>query len=68
MTNFRPCIDLHEGRVKQIVGGTLSEDDSGLRTNFESEKPPSWYAELYRREGLNATMTAAVEEPSLRHA
>jgi hypothetical protein len=32
---FRPCIDLHDGQVKQIVGGTLSESDPGaLRTNF----------------------------------
>jgi len=47
---FRPCIDLHEGRVKQIVGGTLG--DSGLRTNFVSEKPAAWFAELYRRDAL----------------
>src|SRR5688572_25273216 len=47
---FRPCIDLHEGRVKQIVGGSL--DTAELRTNFVSEKPASWFAELYRRDGL----------------
>jgi phosphoribosylformimino-5-aminoimidazole carboxamide ribotide isomerase len=47
---FRPCIDLHEGKVKQIVGGTLGEP--GLRTNFVSEKPASWFAELYKRDGL----------------
>jgi phosphoribosylformimino-5-aminoimidazole carboxamide ribotide isomerase len=47
---FRPCIDLHDGKVKQIVGGTLG--DSGLRTNFVSEKPASWFAELYRRDNL----------------
>ena len=47
---FRPCIDLHEGKVKQIVGGTLG--DSGLRTNFVSEKPAAWFAELYKRDGL----------------
>lgn len=47
---FRPCIDLHEGKVKQIVGGTLG--DGGLRTNFVSEKPAAWFAELYRRDGL----------------
>jgi len=47
---FRPCIDLHEGKVKQIVGGTLG--DAGLRTNFISEKSAAWYAELYRRDGL----------------
>jgi phosphoribosylformimino-5-aminoimidazole carboxamide ribotide isomerase len=47
---FRPCIDLHESRVKQIVGGTLG--DSGLRTNFVSEKPAAWFAELYQRDQL----------------
>lgn len=47
---FRPCIDLHEGRVKQIVGGSL--DTQQLRTNFVSEKPSSWFAELYRRDQL----------------
>lgn len=31
---FRPCIDLHNGQVKQIVGGSLSDDQSSLRTNF----------------------------------
>jgi len=49
---FRPCIDLHEGRVKQIVGGSLSDSGSGLRTNFVSEKSAAWFAELYRRDGL----------------
>ena len=49
---FRPCIDLHEGKVKQIVGGTLGDDPSRLRTNFVSEHPASWFAELYKRYGL----------------
>jgi phosphoribosylformimino-5-aminoimidazole carboxamide ribotide isomerase len=48
---FRPCIDLHEGKVKQIVGGSLG--DFGLRTNFVSEKPAAWFAELYKRDGLS---------------
>jgi phosphoribosylformimino-5-aminoimidazole carboxamide ribotide isomerase len=48
---FRPCIDLHEGKVKQIVGGTL--DDVGLRTNFVSEKSAAWFAGLYKRDGLS---------------
>jgi phosphoribosylformimino-5-aminoimidazole carboxamide ribotide isomerase len=47
---FRPCIDLHEGKVKQIVGGTLS--DAGARTNFVSEQSAAWFAELYRRDDL----------------
>jgi phosphoribosylformimino-5-aminoimidazole carboxamide ribotide isomerase len=49
---FRPCIDLHEGHVKQIVGGSLTDGGEGLRTNFVSERPASWYADLYRRDGL----------------
>jgi phosphoribosylformimino-5-aminoimidazole carboxamide ribotide isomerase len=49
---FRPCIDLHEGKVKQIVGGTLSDAPGQLRTNFISDRPASWFAELYQRDGL----------------
>src|SRR6185436_11387757 len=49
---FRPCIDLHEGKVKQIVGGTLSDDASKVRTNFVSERSSAWFADLYRRDGL----------------
>src|SRR5262245_15490890 len=49
---FRPCIDLHEGKVKQIVGGTLSDDPATVRTNFVSDRSASWYAELYKHDGL----------------
>jgi phosphoribosylformimino-5-aminoimidazole carboxamide ribotide isomerase len=48
---FRPCIDLHEGKVKQIVGGTLGAPEI-LRTNFVSEKSAAWFAELYKHDGL----------------
>jgi len=48
---FRPCIDLHEGKVKQIVGGTLGE--SGLKTNFVSDRSAAWYADFYRRDNLS---------------
>src|SRR4051812_26230252 len=48
---FRPCIDLHEGRVKQIVGGTLGESQA-LRTNFVSDRPASWLAGLYPQNNL----------------
>ncbi|WP_417910847.1 phosphoribosylformimino-5-aminoimidazole carboxamide ribotide isomerase [Candidatus Electronema sp. PJ] len=49
---FRPCIDLHEGRVKQIVGSTLSDNSTHLRTNFSSDLPPSWFARLYQQDKL----------------
>jgi phosphoribosylformimino-5-aminoimidazole carboxamide ribotide isomerase len=49
---FRPCIDLHDGKVKQIVGGTLDAAPGSLRTNFVSGYSAAWYAMLYRRDGL----------------
>lgn len=49
---FRPCIDLHEGKVKQIVGGTLADSGAAPRTNFVSDHSSAWFAELYRKDGL----------------
>ena len=49
---FRPCIDLHEAKVKQIVGGSLSDGGEWLLTNFVSDKSAAWFAELYRCDGL----------------
>src|SRR5258708_33469898 len=67
---FRPCIDLHEGKVKQIVGGTLGAPDN-LQTNFISEKPAAWFAELYKRDGLfggHVIMLGAGNENEARSA
>jgi phosphoribosylformimino-5-aminoimidazole carboxamide ribotide isomerase len=52
MTRFRPCIDLHDGKVKQIVGGSLRDDGAGLRENFVSEESPASFAARYRADGL----------------
>jgi phosphoribosylformimino-5-aminoimidazole carboxamide ribotide isomerase len=53
MSRFRACIDLHAGRVKQIVGGTLTDGDaSALRTNFVSDRPAAHFAALYRAHGV----------------
>ncbi|KAG5227262.1 1-(5-phosphoribosyl)-5-[(5-phosphoribosylamino)methylideneamino] [Salix suchowensis] len=53
---FRPCIDIHKGKVKQIVGSTLrdskEEDDSALVINFESDKSAAEFANLYKEDGL----------------
>jgi phosphoribosylformimino-5-aminoimidazole carboxamide ribotide isomerase len=43
---------LRDGKVVQIVGGTLSDNPATTRTNFVSEKPAAWFAELYKRDGL----------------
>jgi phosphoribosylformimino-5-aminoimidazole carboxamide ribotide isomerase len=48
---FRPCIDLHQGRVKQIVGATL-RDHAEPQTNFSSEEAASHFAACYRRDNL----------------
>ena len=52
MTRFRPCIDLHSGQVKQIVGGTLSEKISDLQTNYVSQLPARHFAKLYKDNNL----------------
>ena len=52
MTRFRPCIDLHKGQVKQIVGGTLTTAELDLKTNFVSTHAASHYAALYRDANL----------------
>lgn len=51
-TRFRPCIDLHEGRVKQIVGGSLGTGGESPQTNFVADESPAWFAGLYRRDQL----------------
>jgi phosphoribosylformimino-5-aminoimidazole carboxamide ribotide isomerase len=52
MTLFKPCIDLHDGHVKQIVGGSLTDAGEQLRTNFVADKPAAYYAELYKNDNL----------------
>lgn len=49
---FRPCIDIHNGKVKQIVGGTLRDAGDRASENFVSEQDASFYAEMYRSAGL----------------
>lgn len=49
---FRPCIDIHNGQVKQIVGSTLNSQAQTLQTNFVAQKPAVYFAELYKKDGL----------------
>jgi phosphoribosylformimino-5-aminoimidazole carboxamide ribotide isomerase len=55
MTRFRPCIDLHSGQVKQIVGGTLTTASADLKTNYVSKLPASHFAKLYKNHDLTGT-------------
>lgn len=49
---FRPCIDIHNGRVKQIVGGSLQDAGSKAQENFVSKQNAAFFAELYRDNGI----------------
>lgn len=49
---FRPCIDIHNGKVKQIVGGSLKDEGNQAITNFASDYNADVYAETYKKDGL----------------
>ena len=49
---FRPCIDIHNGKVKQIVGGSLKDEGNQAITNFASDYNADFYAEKYKADGL----------------
>ena len=49
---FRPCIDIHNGKVKQIVGGSLKDQGNQANENFVSEQDASYYAQLYEEKGI----------------
>ena len=49
---FRPCIDIHNGKIKQIVGGTLKDQGSQARENFVSCQDGAFYADFYKKDGI----------------
>lgn len=73
MTRFRPCIDLHAGQVKQIVGGTLTDNPNSetLKTNYVSKHSAGYYAQMYRDakvEGSHVIMLGPGNEEAAREA
>ena len=50
---FRPCIDIHNGEVKQIVGGSLKDAGDEAKENFVSVQAAAFYASLYKKSGLS---------------
>lgn len=48
---FRPCIDIHNGKVKQIVGSSLVDEGNKAKENFVSERDADFFAEFYQSEG-----------------
>ena len=49
---FRPCIDIHNGKVKQIVGGSLKDEGNFAKENFVSSQDAAFYARLYQKDGI----------------
>lgn len=49
---FRPCIDIHNGKIKQIIGSSLKDEDDHADDNFVSEKNGDYYSGLYAEAGL----------------
>ncbi|MCI5918917.1 MAG: phosphoribosylformimino-5-aminoimidazole carboxamide ribotide isomerase [Roseburia sp.] len=49
---FRPCIDIHNGKVKQIVGGSLRDEGDVATENFVSEQDAAYFAKLYQKDGI----------------
>ena len=49
---FRPCIDIHNGTVKQIVGGSLTDQDDQAVENYQAAQEADFFSRLYRKDGL----------------
>ena len=49
---FRPCIDIHNGQVKQIVGSSLADKNDSAKENFVAAKGADYYAKLYQEKGI----------------
>lgn len=50
---FRPCIDIHNGKVKQIVGGSLKDQGDQAKENFVSDQDGAFFANLYKKNNLS---------------
>lgn len=49
---FRPCIDIHNGKVKQIVGGSLKDKGNQAIENFVAKQDAAFFANLYKENNL----------------
>ena len=64
---FRPCIDIHNGRVKQIVGSSLKDEGAVAADNFVSQQDGAFYAELYKSRGLTGGHVIILNPASSGH-
>ena len=61
--HFRPCIDIHNGKVKQIVGSTLNDAGNSAQNNFVSDYDASYYGQLYKEHGLPGGHVIILNKP-----
>lgn len=61
---FRPCIDIHNGQVKQIVGSSLADKDDHAQENFVAAKDAGYYAGLYREKGIKGGHVILLNPPA----
>ena len=61
---FRPCIDIHNGQVKQIVGSTLTDKDNQAVENFIAAKSAADYATFYKEKGIRGGHIILLNPPS----
>ena len=61
---FRPCIDIHNGQVKQIVGGSLKDAGDQAQENFVATQDAAFFAKLYQKAGLQGGHIILLNPPS----
>lgn len=61
---FRPCIDIHNGKVKQIVGGSLKDEGNSALENFVANQDAAFFAQLYRQEGIRGGHIILLNPPN----
>lgn len=64
---FRPCIDIHNGRVKQIIGGSLKDEGNCAKENFASIHNADYFADMYKRNGLSGGHVILLNPPSSQY-
>ena len=61
---FRPCIDIHNGAVKQIVGGSLKDAGNAAVENYISRQDADYYATMYKKDGLTGGHIILLNPPA----
>lgn len=64
---FRPCIDIHNGKVKQIVGGSLHDEGNEARENYVAEQDAAFFARLYKQEEIQGGHIILLNPPDSQH-